>query len=136
MGEANAELMAELNASIERVKLLEKGLEVEGLRAEAANLIKTLSASLDGMRKCSDEFVRRNDFLSKELDTVREERDGLEAELEAAKQDIYELCADPDCQRSCYYCKHRESDGQCLHECKPYYAWGWEWREPCAKNGG
>lgn len=64
-----------------------------------------------------------NVTLKKELAQVKKERD-------AAVADVKSLCATNYFSGDfCVYCKYREPDGQCFHDCTPYSSkWGWEWR--------
>lgn len=64
-----------------------------------------------------------NVTLKKEIAQVKKERD-------AAVADVKSLCATNYFSGDfCVYCKYREPDGQCFHDCTPYSSkWGWEWR--------
>ena len=54
----------------------------------------------------------------------------LERERDAAVKDVKSLCATTHFYDDyCEYCKYKEEDGQCNHECVPYSnKWGFEWR--------
>lgn len=53
----------------------------------------------------------------------------LVKERDAAVADLTSVIADECGLNQCYYCKYREEDGQCHHDCIPYSEkCGWEWR--------
>lgn len=60
----------------------------------------------------------------------------VEKERDAAVHDVRSLCATNYFSGDyCEYCKYREPDGQCFHDCIPYSnEWGWEWRGICPEN--
>ena len=60
----------------------------------------------------------------------------VERERDAAVRDVRSLCATNYFSGDyCEYCKYREPDGQCFHDCTPYSSeWGWEWRGVCDEN--
>lgn len=53
----------------------------------------------------------------------------LVKERDAAAADLRFVIASACDLDVCLWCKHREFDGQCHHDCIPYSEkWGWEWR--------
>lgn len=69
-------------------------------------------------------------ILRDELSPLVEELERVKRERDAAVDDVKSLCATNYFSGDfCVYCKYREPDGQCFHDCTPYSnKWGWEWR--------
>ena len=71
-------------------------------------------------------------FCRQAADTIEQllaENAKLKAERDAAVADLKSVVADGYGLNECRYCKYREEDGQCHHDCVPYSEkWGWEWR--------
>lgn len=83
-----------------------------------------------------DELSLKNLFLKTSLESVMKEYTAVKRERDAAVHDVKSLCATNYFSGDfCEYCKYREADGQCFHDCMPYSSkWGWEWRGVCEEN--
>lgn len=87
---------------------------IPAMSADALAYIQQLEAELQKER-----LMHQHTYEHAEL--FKEERD-------AAVKDLKNLSACSD-RYSCTYCKYREPNNQCNHECYPYTeSWGWEWR--------
>lgn len=121
-----AEMMEALKAQKEAA---ENGLA--DLEAKLAELLCHVTGgrfskaaySIEEMKRFADDFRQEECEKCEEMEQVKRERD-------AAVADVKSLCATNYFSGDyCAYCKHRESDGQCFHECTPWSGkWGWEWR--------
>ena len=78
--------------------------------------------------------AEREDTIKKHIDFVARIAQA-ERERDAAVHDVETLCLAEDFNGDyCEYCKHREPDGGCRHDCMPYNECGWEWRGVCEEN--
>lgn len=104
----------------------------------AAELIKKLYAELE----TKDNLIAKSQELhikaERTITLLIKQNKQIMLERDAAVSDVKSLCATNYFSGDyCAYCKYKESDGQCHHDCVPYSEdWGWEWRGPCAENGG
>ena len=78
-----------------------------------------------GNRLCEEAAMRTEIMLA-----AAEMLERLMRERDAAVADVKSLCATNYFSGDyCAYCKYREPDGQCFHDCTPHSSkWGWEWR--------
>ena len=78
----------------------------------------------------------KNEYVIECIEQLETRLAQVERERDAAVNDVHSLCATNYFSGDyCEYCKYREPDGQCFHDCTPYSSkWGWEWRGVCAEN--
>ena len=108
--------------------------------------MKTPDEIKKGLRRCEDKsqcdwcsLIREceeDEAAFAYIEQLEQRLSQVERERDAAVHDVHSLCATNYFSGDyCEYCKYREPDGQCFHDCTPYSSeWGWEWRGVCAEN--
>ena len=93
----------------------------EALQKVTANIVRDALAYIQQLEAELEKERLMHQHTYEHAELFKEERD-------AAVKDLKNISACSD-RYSCTYCKYREPNNQCNHECYPYTeSWGWEWR--------
>lgn len=87
------------------------------------------SGLCDDAADAIEQLVKERKELKEVSLLLKANCDHFKRERDAAIADLKSVLAGAEDINVCLYCKHREEDGQCHHECHFYTReWGWEWR--------
>lgn len=93
-------------------------------------------AYIEQLEAAVEFYSNTTQMLDAKIEKLESRLAQVERERDAAVHDVRSLCATNYFSGDyCEYCKYREPDGQCFHDCIPYSnEWGWEWRGICPEN--
>lgn len=106
---------------------------------ELAEMLRSMSRAI--IREDANALdIPEENIWDADANAINDAADAIEQlvkERDAAVADLRFVIASACDLDVCLWCKHREFDGQCHHDCIPYSEkWGWEWRGVKEDNDG